>query len=959
MNKFYTHLDIPIQFISAPPEVGHIYMASYRTIWVVISVLLSILASYAALKASSRIESQKDFRSKLIWMMISALTLGIGIWTMHFIGMLAVNLPCSISYNPFVTVISMFPAILSSGVALGIVRRSGKKPISVFARSILLGAGIGLMHYSGMAAMHLDGEIHYDFTLFAVSILVAVALSYIALLVKDGLIDRRKWRDVIVATIIGIAVSGMHYTAMRAAYFVHEGVGNDSFPGITSDTLAILIAVTSIFLILTVLTLASFSRIQDMTRQFQESEERWKFALEGSGDGVWDWNLQTDESLFSKRWKEMIGYSEHEFPNTGSAWINHLHNDDKSRVLSAFQQYLASNEPNYSVEFRLRCKDGSWKWILSKGKLVSRNTDGNPMRFIGTHTDITASKQAEIELRIAATAFDSQEGIIITDANRLILRVNHAFTEITGYSSEEVMGRNPKILSSGHHSAEFFSHMWSQINETGSWEGEIWNRRKDGKTYPQHLTITAIVDLEGSITNYVATLTDITMSKAAADEIQRLAFYDPLTGLPNRQLLRDRLKLAQASSHRSGCLASMLFIDMDNFKTLNDTLGHDVGDLLLQNVAKRLISCVREGDTVARLGGDEFVVVLEDLDKVAFEAVVQTEAIGHKILAVLDEPYQLASYEYRSTPSIGATLINGHDQTIDELLKQADIAMYQAKTSGRNTLRFFDPQMQISIAARLSMETDLSLALQEDQFSLFYQPQVNTQLEIIGAEVLLRWNHPVRGMVSPADFIPLAEETGLIVPIGQWVLETTCNQIKAWENILAMQHVQLAVNVSAYQFRQSEFVEHVSQILNKTAINPNKLKLELTETLVLHDIDDTILKMNALKKIGVQFSMDDFGTGYSSLSSLKKLPIDQLKIDQSFVHDLPDDQDDSIIVETIIAMANHLGMEVIAEGVETESQRQFLEKHGCFFYQGYLFGKPAPLAELELQQIADSQNALV
>ncbi len=455
-------------------------------------------------------------------------------------------------------------------------------------------------------------------------------------------------------------------------------------------------------------------------------------------------------------------------------------------------------------------------------------------------------------------------------------------------------------------------------------------------------------DDDGVFLGYIGSCIDITQKKAAADEIERLAFFDPLTGLPNRRLLQDRLKLALASSNRRGRRGALLFIDMDNFKTLNDTLGHDMGDLLLQQVAQRLEACLREGDTVARLGGDEFVVMLEDLSEQALEAEAQTEAIGNKILSILNQPYLLVTHEHRSTPSIGAILYSDHEQSVDELLKQADIAMYQAKAAGRNALRFFDPQMQARITARVELETDLRLALAENQFMLYYQPQVYHNRQIIGAEVLIRWLHPVRNLVSPADFIPLAEETGLILSIGQWVLETACAQLKIWERSVNTQHLQLAVNVSARQFHQVDFVAQVRQILSRSAINPDRLKLELTESLVHNDINDTILKMHALREIGVHFSMDDFGTGYSSLSSLKKLPLDQLKIDQSFVRDLSSDPDDAVIVQTIIAMANNLGMEVIAEGVETEAQRSFLEQHGCPVYQGYLFSKPVLVEQFEL-----------
>ena len=581
-----------------------------------------------------------------------------------------------------------------------------------------------------------------------------------------------------------------------------------------------------------------------------------------------------------------------------------------------------------------------------------RDGNGNVLGVFAAARDITERKKTEADLRVAATAFESQEGMLVTDADNVILRVNSAFTKITGYSAQEVIGKNPRILQSGRQDTIFYATMWDSINNTGTWEGEVWNRRKNGEIFPERLTITAVKDQDGIVTNYVATLFDITLSKAAADEIERLAFYDPLTGLPNRRLLLDRLKPALASSHRSRRKCALLFIDIDNFKTLNDTLGHDFGDLLLQQVAERLTSCVREVDTVARLGGDEFVVMLEDLSEQTIDAVEQAEAVGNKILAMLNQPYLLATHHYHSTPSIGATVFSGHEQTIDELLKQADIAMYHAKASGRNALRFFDPQMQASITARVALETDLRLALTENQFEMYYQLQTTSNSQAVGAEALIRWHHPQRGLISPSDFIPLAEENGLILSIGKWVLEKACAQIKIWEGSEHTRHLQLAVNVSARQFRQADFVEQVNQILRSNAINPNKLKLELTETMILDDIDDTIVKMNALKAIGVHISMDDFGTGHSSLSSLRKLPLDQLKIDQSFVRDILSDIDDAVIVQTIIAMANNLGIEVIAEGVETEAQRIFLEQNNCRLCQGYLFSKPVPIEQFEQLLVA-------
>lgn len=440
---------------------------------------------------------------------------------------------------------------------------------------------------------------------------------------------------------------------------------------------------------------------------------------------------------------------------------------------------------------------------------------------------------------------------------------------------------------------------------------------------------------------------DIARRKEAEDKIEHLAFYDPLTGLPNRRLMQDRLQHSFAASSRHKFHCALLFIDLDNFKTLNDTRGHNVGDSLLIVVASRLQSCVREGDSVARLGGDEFVIVLENLSEHPEQAAKMAESVGDKVLSVLNEPYVLNKESYHGTASIGVCLFRNQEITVEELLKRADTAMYQAKSNGRNTLRFYDPAMQAALEQRMHLENDLRCALSENQFVLYYQPQVNQQGDIVGAEALIRWQDPQKGLISPCQFIPIAEETGLIVPIGQWVLETACAQLKAWEANPLTSKLQLAINISARQFHQHNFIEQVLQTLIDQKINPSRLKFELTESVVLNDINDAITKMHTLRDAGLCFSMDDFGTGYSSLSYLTQLPLSQLKIDQSFVRNVGVKRGDAVIIQTIIGMAKNLDMEVIAEGVEREDQKEFLTSHGCTFFQGYLFGKPIPVKEFE------------
>ncbi len=626
-------------------------------------------------------------------------------------------------------------------------------------------------------------------------------------------------------------------------------------------------------------------------------------------------------------------------------WEMLIHPDDRKMMSEYFRNDVLGKGVSFDKEYRItRHDDRTVRWVHGLGKLEF-DSRGCPVKMLGTIQDITEKKKIEAELRIASVTFKSHEGMTITDKDMMILKVNPTFTRITGYTEEEVIGKNPRILGSGRQDASFYHSMWESINSNGAWEGRIWDRRKNGEIYPAHLTISAVKDNSGSVINYVGVFTDSTDSQAAEDEIKQLAFYDFLTGLPNRRLLVDRLMQSMASSMRTGKEGALLFIDLDNFKIINDTMGHAMGDMLLQQVAERLKSCVRVGDTVARMGGDEFVVMLDDLSEQSLEAAAQAEVIGQKVLATLNQPYRLGRKEFYNSPSIGIALFNNNQRGFDELFKQADIAMYQAKQAGRNTLRFFDPQMQEAISVRAAIEDELHNALENHQFYLHYQIQVDHLQRPFGAEALIRWMHPERGLVSPAEFIPIAEETGLILPIGKWVLETACAQLSAWQRNVQTRELILSVNVSAKQFRQADFVAQVQAVIQRYAIHPARLKLELTESILLDNMQSIIATMKAINALGVRFSLDDFGTGYSSLQYLKQLPLHQLKIDQSFVRDLAVDSSDKAIVNTIIAMAHSLNLEVIAEGVETEGQRQYLEIAGCTHYQGYLFGKPMPIKQ--------------
>jgi diguanylate cyclase (GGDEF)-like protein/PAS domain S-box-containing protein len=576
------------------------------------------------------------------------------------------------------------------------------------------------------------------------------------------------------------------------------------------------------------------------------------------------------------------------------------------------------------------------------------NAAGDIVGVVLVFSDVTEKYRQQEALRIAATAFESQQGTVITNAQRVILQVNKAFTDITGYSAEESVGQNPRIMKSGRHESAFYEAMSQTLELTGVWAGEIWNRRKNGEIYPEWLNISAVKDDAGLTTHFVGIFTDISQRLSAQAQIDTLAFYDPLTLLPNRRLLLDRLAQTLHTSTRHARKSALLFVDLDNFKTLNDTLGHHQGDLLLVQVAQRLKTCIRDGDTLARLGSDEFVVMLEDMSEDEIEAATQAETVGEAVLRAFQQDFSLDQGAHHATPSIGITLFHGEAwQSSEQPLRHAELAMFQAKAAGRNTLRFFDARMQAEVSAHAALEADLREAVQKQQFLLHYQPQVVGDGRITGVEALVRWQHPKRGMVSPAEFIPQAEESGLILSIGQWVLDVACAQLAAWAAVPELAHLTMAVNVSARQFTQSDFVDSVLATLERTRANPKRLKLELTESMLVDDLDATIARMGMLKAHGVAFSLDDFGTGYSSLAYLKRLPLDQLKIDQGFVRNIVTDPNDAAIAKMVVGLAESMGLSVIAEGVEMQAQADFLAHQGCHAYQGYLFSKPLPADEFE------------
>lgn len=631
-----------------------------------------------------------------------------------------------------------------------------------------------------------------------------------------------------------------------------------------------------------------------------------------------------------------------------SALIQHLITEfiiyEDQDICYLHRKKLLETHQAQTYEIRMLKSDGTPLWVQLDSS-ISKSRKSGIILNVMLH-DVTSRKQAQSDLSIAAIAFESQNGIIITDIKGVILRTNQAFTRITGFSLEESIGKTVAILKSGRHDEHFYERMWSTLNQNARWQGEVWNRRKNGEIYAELLTITAVKGDGKSVTHYVGNFSDITEDKEAEASIHRLAYYDALTGLPNRRLLQDRIIQAIGASSRSGVYGAIFFVDVDHFKTLNDTRGHSVGDLLLIDVAQRLCANIRVSDTVGRQGGDEFIMLFNHLSSDITNASTIAQELAEKLRVAMEKPFNLNGIEYNCQISIGISLLS-KDDTIEVLLRQADLALYKAKDAGRNTLRFFDPAMQEELTLRTTLQSELNSAIEQEQFCLHYQPQVNEKGQVKGVEALIRWQHPQRGIVSPDYFIPLTEETGLILGIGKWVMETACSQLKKWENHPHTSELKIAVNVSGREFRKMDYVAQVESIIKTSGINPLLLKLELTESIVVENMKDTIEKMNALKQLGISFSMDDFGTGFSSLSYLAKLPLTQLKIDKSFVSNIPGRKNDEMITRTIITMGRGLEMNVIAEGVETQAQREFLEANGCTAYQGYLYSRPLPIAELE------------
>lgn len=670
----------------------------------------------------------------------------------------------------------------------------------------------------------------------------------------------------------------------------------------------------------------------------EQTSKRYKIVIDTTREGFWVTDIEGRLLEANQAYAEMSGYSVDELKGMS---VSQLEAEESLPELRAHIARIV--QEGYDLfETRHRHKDGHEFDVE-----VSVNYVPAVAQCYAFFRDVSERKRAEAALRIAAATFETRDAVMVTDANATILRVNEAFQKITGYSAEEIVGQNPRVLSSGRHEPDFYARLWQELLKSGSWQGELWDRRKNGEVYPKWTSITALKNAQGQITEYIAIFSDITERKHAEAEIHNLAFYDALTKLPNRRLLLDRFQMAVTASARTDQFGAILYLDLDRFKVLNDTFGHHHGDLLLVEVTKRIKAILSREITVARIGGDEFVVLVENVDLESEAASQKIALIAESIRSALAMPYQIKGHEYHGSTSIGIALFRGYRETVETLLKHADLALYQAKNLGRNSVIFFDQSLQEAVELRAALEQDLRQALAERQFQLYYQIQVGDEGEPVGAEALIRWMHPVNGMIPPSDFIPVAEESLLITDIGCWVLDEACQQLVRWSRCERTAGLTLAVNVSGHQFSMPDFVGLVSSTINKYQIDPSRLKLELTESVVLNDLRDVIEKMHGLKALGIRLSLDDFGTGYSSLLYLKQLPLDQLKIDQSFVRDITHNENSAKMVRSIIDLARNFNLEVIAEGVETREQLLLLKASHCMAYQGYLFSKPVAVETFE------------
>ena len=941
--------------------------SSYDTLLVILSFFLATMASFAALGLGARLP-HVSARHAPYWLVGGAFAMGIGIWSMHFVGMLAFHLPIPLAYDELLTAASVLIAILASGLALYVMRQGITDPLKLALGSLLMGGGIGGMHYTGMAALKMFPPIHYQPALVALSLVIAVTASYVAIRLSFAASRSKHFiftpSSLMSAVIMGIAIAGMHYTGMFAANFPVGSVCQATQSGMDSTLLAVTTTLASITILGITLLLLTFDirlaakdaylvnslkqkneeleqRAHElagqMTTHIRETAEHHRLLaaiIEQAGTAIFTTNADGNITSWNSGAERLFNYTDSEATDMPLAAIQ--------ADTGADEVYMREELKNAVRErfLPMRNKQGKVRYVdMDTSHLYDQQ--GETIGEVHIVHDVTTEKDAYDNLMLMGEVFHhSGEAIVITDSENKIVSVNAAFSRITGYTSADVIGRTPAVLASGRHDKDFYQAMWHQLKESDYWRGEIWNRRKNGDIYPEWLTITVLRDAHGKVKNHIAIFTDVSQYKEREAKIEYLAHHDTLTRLPNRLLLRDRLEQSILHAHRQHTQVALLFVDLDRFKVINDSLGHDIGDKLLIEVTRRLQAIIRDEDTVSRQGGDEFIIVLNDV-----EENQRIMAIAERIIESVGASAIIDGHAISITPSIGISIYPDDTQNIDELISKADAAMYHAKENGRATYQFFTEALNSEIQRRLRIERNLRENIENGRFILLFQPQHDLRSgKLIGAEALLRCDAEHAEHFGPDQFIPIAEETGLIIPIGEWVAREVCRQIGEWHKA-GVVLPRISMNMSARQLDDGTILDVLYEALEIYGVHTHMLEVELTESAIMKNIQLSRDRLEQMQKMGISIAVDDFGTGYSSLSYLQRLPIDVLKIDASFVHDIAKNENSRKLAHAIINLASGLQLATVAEGIETQEQLDELKKSGCDSGQGYYFSQPMSVAE--------------
>ncbi len=987
----------------------------YQISLVILSVLIAVFSSGVALYMLDNLR-QLNRRYRYVRCVAAAIAFATGIWSMHFIGMLACKMPIPVAYDKAITGYSYLMALAGAVPAMIMIGRRRLNATSRFVVAGFLSMAVAGVHYTVMASLRMQPAIEYDPLLFGLSLLITFAAAFCGLLIMEAWERSRIKRIgflVLGGMVFGFAVSAMHYTGMAAAHFSVNSISMAALEGglsghilvyaIISTTLLLLMLALfvglqstsiQIWKILLIIVLAEFTimlllpvllgegaapetegfwdimllilfvspiawQMNEVSQVLQESHRRIEqnmqiqrvnnaiLKLPVHDMDITEWFERVMQEVFSLTWLPLESKGVLYLKDKNKALLYlaaHYHVDNVKEYCQEVTYGQCSEQGVFTLP--LEAEDQVFGvlclYLLPDASLAKDEQEAVQI-IITTISEQVEFKTALDALNLAEKVFEyNLNCLMITDVQHRILNVNPMFSKVTGYQIDEVLGKTPQFLQPKEHSVDFTA-VQKHLEVHNQWQGEVWNRRKNGEKFVEWLSITVVRDHQQAIQYYVTTFTDITEQKQTEERIHALAFYDELTGLPNRTLFYDRIKQVLKTANRHQTKTALLFIDLDRFKEVNDTLGHQAGDELLKTVAKRISSCLRQTDTLARLGGDEFVVILTDLKT---DTLLSPENVCQKIakdvLCKLSLAHDFDGQVFYGGASIGIVLFPDHGQNFGELIQRADTAMYQAKNAGRNQYCFFSKEMSERLTNRVDMIHELKMASSQNQFSLVYQPQISGEQDITSAEALIRWHNPKLGQVSPLEFIGLAEEIGLIYHIGLWVAEQVCKQIKRWDQEKQVILNYVALNVSIHQIIKEEFVDDIISVCKITGVPPHRLELEITEGGLAQYPQHIEAALSRLREAGFRLAIDDFGTDYSSLSRLKSFNVDLLKIDRSFVMNMTDDSDDAAIVKAIVDLANALGLATLAEGVETLEQYQMLNQIGCHACQGYYFGKPMP-----------------